>query len=900
MFHNPVKFATHQIIYIFQPGREVGTPIAVRSPHLTRVEVHRCLVHAFFMMRTFQSGKENRTIAQSLVRFVCCSLAILFWIAQPGSAKAAPGELAKDIVFREGLVINSVGRYGRNPFHIDPIEALIVRTQWTPPLAGDAVTGPDGTDRTWEVAIANAEGAFTNSAIASSTNRARGRGAYLYIPVKASAGGIKILEATGHDALYVNGEPRVGDPYENGILELPVELHAGTNDFLFQYSRGNVRARLVTPKSPAMLNMRDMTLPDVIHGDKTATWGAVVVVNCTTNFLKGLSLRASCGGRGSAQTLLPAIPPLSSRKVGFRIQPCEIADTNVVSLKLDLARNQSRRSELLDSQITALRLRRPDEHYKQTFRSDIDGSIQYFAIAPAQPLSKDRPARALFLSTHGASVEAMGQAACYVPKTWGTVVAPTNRRPYGFDWEDWGRHDAMEVLALAQAKFKSDVHQTYLTGHSMGGHGAWQLGVTFPDRFAAIAPSAGWISFWSYAGADHENSTDAVQRLLERAATPGDTLALSSNYLHQGIYILHGDADDNVPVTEARTMRDHLAKFHRDFVYHEQPGAGHWWGNQCMDWAPIFDIFARHKIPCDESISDINFSTANPGISSSSHWVSIETQQHALAKSVVVIHYDSQQRRFTGTTENVARLALRLNHVKPGSKVAVELDGQKCENISRLEQEQTIWFELADNKWATRPAASLSQKGPHRCGPFKEAFGNQMIFVYATQGTAEENAWAYAKARFDSETWWYRGNGSVDVVPDAEFDAAKDRDRGVVLYGNADNNSAWPALLAQSPVQARRGVVKIGEREQRGEDLACLFCRPRPGSNRASVAVISGSGVTGLKLTNRVPYFTAGVAYPDCTVFGTETLARGNNGVRVTGYFGNDWSVDKGEFAWRD
>jgi poly(3-hydroxybutyrate) depolymerase len=659
-----------------------------------------------------------------------------------------------------------------------------------------------------------------------------------------------------------------------------------------------------------------LTLPDLIRRDKATTWGAVVVVNCTTNFLTDLSLRATCGGHKAVRTALPSIPPLSSRKVGFRIEPWETTATNVVALKLDLSRSQS--AELLDSQSTTLRLRGPDEHYKQTFRSDIDGSVQYFAVALAQPLAKNQAARALFLSTHGASVEAIGQASAYTPKTWGTLVAPTNRRPYGFDWEDWGRHDAMEVLALAQAKFKTDPRQTYLTGHSMGGHGAWQLGVTFPDRFAAIAPSAGWISFVSYAGAERRTNGDAVQLLLQRATTPGDTLALASNYLHQGIYILHGDADDNVPVTEARTMRDHLSKFQRDFTYHEQPGAGHWWGNACVDWPPIFDLFARHKIPDDESVRDINFSTANPGISSSSHWVAIEAQQHALAKSAVVIHYDPGQRKFSGTTENVARLALTLAHVRPGGKVTVELDGQKFEDLSTnlaaagvsrrasgaakvsANSRPQLLFERIDTNWIASRATPLSQKGPHRYGPFKEAFGHRMMFVFATHGTAAENAWAYAKARFDAETWWYRGNGAVDVVPDSEFNAAKEPDRGVVLYGNADNNSAWPALLAQSPVQVRRGVVRVGEREQRGEDLACLFCRPRPGSDCASVAVISGSGLAGLKLTDRVPFFTAGVAYPDWIVFGTEVLTKASDGVRGTGFFGNDWSVEKGDFAWRD
>src|SRR5207249_1249684 len=82
-------------------------------------------------------------------------------------------------------------------------------------------------------------------------------------------------------------------------------------------------------------------------------------------------------------------------------------------------------------------------------------------------------------------VEAQGQADAYASKPWGHLVAPTNRRPFGFDWEDWGRLDALEVLDHAQQLLQTDPQRTYLTGHSMGGHGAWQVGATYPDRFAA-------------------------------------------------------------------------------------------------------------------------------------------------------------------------------------------------------------------------------------------------------------------------------------------------------------------------------------------------------------------------------------------------------------------------------
>jgi len=174
-----------------------------------------------------------------------------------------------------------------------------------------------------------------------------------------------------------------------------------------------------------------------------------------------------------------------------------------------------------------------------------------------------------------------------------------------------------------------------------------------------------------------------------------------------------------------------------------------------------------------------------------------------------------------------------------------------------------------------------------------------MMFVYGTKGTPEENAWAFNKARFDAESFWYRGNGSVEILPDAAFNPGAAPDRGVILYGNADSNGAWPALLADSPVQVRRGEIKLGSRSSTGEDQACLFLRPRPGSAVACVGVVSGSGMIGMRLTDRLPYFLSGVEYPDVTVIGPEMLKQGSKGVRAAGFFGLDWSVEKGEFAWR-
>ena len=122
----------------------------------------------------------------------------------------------------------------------------------------------------------------------------------------------------------------------------------------------------------------------------------------------------------------------------------------------------------------------------------------------------------------------------------------------------------------------------------------------------------------------------------------------------------------------------------------------------------------------------------------------------------------------------------------------------------------------------------------------------------------------------------------------------------MIQYGNAVSNAAWDRLLVSSPARVSRGVATIGDREARGEDLACLFVRPRPGSALASVGVVSGTGPAGMRLADRLPYFVSGVGYPDLVLIGADTLETGAIGVRAAGFFGPDWGLETGEVAWRE
>jgi hypothetical protein len=332
----------------------------------------------------------------------------------------------------------------------------------------------------------------------------------------------------------------------------------------------------------------------------------------------------------------------------------------------------------------------------------------------------------------------------------------------------------------------------------------------------------------------------------------------------------------------------------------------------------MFDFFKHHVSPEPHSVRHVEFVTANPAVSASSHWASVEAQIRQLEPSTIDLNLDPEARKFSGTTQNVARLSIDLSELSrprqgehegetidatvlpPGEPLTVALDDQTLENIPWPQTEPRIWLRRDGDGWTAVSRPTPAEKGPHRYGPFKQAFRNRFMFVYGTKGNEAHNAAIYNKARYDAETFWYRGNGAVDLLPDVDFDPSKDRDRNVILYGNADANSAWVALLGESPVQVRSGRITVGQREIAGDNLACLFVRPRPGSDRALVGVVAGTGIAGLRLTERLPYFVSGIAYPDCIILGPEILTSGTAGIHAAGFFGLDWSMTSADFAWRE
>ncbi|KAA3439781.1 alpha/beta hydrolase-fold protein [Rufibacter hautae] len=791
--------------------------------------------------------------------------------------------------FKKGLVVEDCHQYGREAIYTDQLAYQLYSKTLKKPAEGQVfLTNEKGKEITWSAVEVDSTGKFKG--------RELGNG-YLYLTYESNQEQAALLHISGHSMVYVNGQPRTGDVYSDGWLQLPVQLKKGTNELYIRGSRfsvwNGISAKLALNTKSVILKKEDPTLPSIVLGNQQQPlWGALVVVNASNQPLTNLQFRSKLEGK-EVLTKVPVIPAMTTRKVGFRIDPAGAKQKGEYAAEISLLQN----GKALDAQTIQIPAVEAKDHYSGTFLSEIDGSVQYFGVAPQTQTGKGPSA--LFLSVHGAGVEAIGQARAYQPKDWGVVVTPTNRRPRGFNWEDWGRLDALEVFELAKKKFNPDPKQIYLTGHSMGGHGTWFLGATYPGKWAAIAPCAGYPTLAAYGSADGkipEAGRTGMESLLLQASNSSNVLELAKNYGAAGVYIHHGDSDKVVSVDYARQMKNLLATFHKDFSYYEYPGGEHWFGNESVDWKPIFDYFKWHTIPNDSAVNKVNFSTASPAISSTYHWVSVLQQQQSLKYSRVQLDRDKGKKTITGKTENVATLSLALNDFNPSEKVSIALDGGNPVSYTTKTAADTMYLYRQEKGWQTGAKPALArQKGAVRNGTFKEPFNHKMIYVYGTSGNKEENEWAYNKARYDAEVWYYRGNGAVDIIADKDFKPAAYPNRGVILYGNASTNSAWKKLLAKSPIQVQRGSIKVGKTKYQGDDLGAYFMWPRADSKVASVAVVTGTGLKGMQAADANQYFAGGSGFPDYMVFSLNLLKNGSAGVKTAGFYGNDWSMENGQ-----
>jgi predicted peptidase len=157
------------------------------------------------------------------------------------------------------------------------------------------------------------------------------------------------------------------------------------------------------------------------------------------------------------------------------------------------------------------------------------------------------------------------------PRRAGRGGANAAAAPEPANVPELSEQDVMNVLAMMREEFNVDDNRIYLMGHSMGGGGTMYLGPKHADIWAAIAPIAG--------GGGQPGQAESLQRLKAAGVA---------------VIVVHGDADEIVPVQGSRDLAALLQEVGVESRYVELPGVGH---GPVINLAQqhIFDFFDGHS-----------------------------------------------------------------------------------------------------------------------------------------------------------------------------------------------------------------------------------------------------------------------------------------------------------------
>ncbi len=139
----------------------------------------------------------------------------------------------------------------------------------------------------------------------------------------------------------------------------------------------------------------------------------------------------------------------------------------------------------------------------------------------------------------------------------------------------WDNDTLITLLDHVLKEHRADPNRVYLTGLSMGGFGTFNLGLSYPDRFAAIAPICGggdWIKIYAAKGAKPK----ALETL--------------------GVWVFHGEKDGVVLPEQSRSMVEGLKKYGcKDVKFTTYPDAGHDSWTTTYNNPELYEWFLSHS-----------------------------------------------------------------------------------------------------------------------------------------------------------------------------------------------------------------------------------------------------------------------------------------------------------------
>lgn len=133
------------------------------------------------------------------------------------------------------------------------------------------------------------------------------------------------------------------------------------------------------------------------------------------------------------------------------------------------------------------------------------------------------------------------------------VISPQGNGEYEIWSEDEMVNALLVLLDEIQATYSVDPKRIYLTGANVGGNGTWEVGLRYPERFAALVPVIGYY--------DWNSPSKVPENICDLKDVP--------------VWAFHGENDTKIPLAAQQTLVDALKACGGNVKFTVFPNYGH-------------------------------------------------------------------------------------------------------------------------------------------------------------------------------------------------------------------------------------------------------------------------------------------------------------------------------------
>ncbi len=530
------------------------------------------------------------------------------------------------------------------------------------------------------------------------------------------------------------------------------------------------------------------------------------------------------------------------------------------------------------------------------YRSKVDGSVQPYAVIVPTNLKTDERTR-LDVVLHGRDARLTEvrffdahdgkPAPGDLP---GLVLHVFGRTNNAYRWA--GETDVHEAIDAVKRNYLVDDRRVVLRGFSMGGAGAWHLGLHDPSRWSSVEAGAGFSETIKYAKL-HDPS-----ELIRKGLRIYDAVDASINAFNVPIVGYGGENDpqnqaskniEDALVAQGVAMKTEglMTKAEGlDFTRLIGKGMGHAVDKDSAAWMKNFHDVRATK-GSDPYPRQIRFATYTLK-SNKVGWLSIERLVEHYRKATIEAELDGDLA--TVTTENVAALAV----ARPAAET-IRLDGQEFPLRDAVQgllpdvyfRKTPKGWELLDHDGSLDLQRNTrTEKQPGLQGPIDDAFTGSFLIVRGT-GTPNNprvQDWSDARLKRFADDWARYLRGDLRIKNDVDVTDQDIEGNHLILFGDPGSNRLIARVLPGLPLKWSTTEVELSGKYPSTDHVPVLI-NANPLNPLRYVVINSGHTFGAKEFAG-----TNALLYPHLGDFAVIKIGESDE-VKGEGYFNEKWKT---------